>query len=609
MSRVYEVALGKSFSKPRGRLVAEENIRLWISKQDGPCGMSVFCYPDQDVEEMLKTGPAAWRNQSGCPWVPIDIDKGDNDDRHTLHTAASVIYHLEELGLRPENYKIYFSGRGYHIMIHQDCFSFPETHNDWPYMVKATMIKLFASIQATDICDTAVYMRTSLIRCPFTINPKSGLYKIPLTRDELVSEDVELVHSLAQTPRWEFEWLPEYYGDGELREYLVTNVPPVPQYREIRDNTNFNSCLQKLFGQGPIKGTRNNTVLVLASELMKIMPLEQARLFFDRVWNDPRIYNKNSGVVPLDSGILQEKIEQVYDKHYQYSCKNPLKKKHCSTRCVNYSNKNRITGSAPTFEEVLRLAKERDFLKELQEGINIGKQLGTTDFVVTRGEIVTFIGITKGAKSTFIKNLTLGIDFVNNKLLDPMYLRRTLYYTAEQASEYFLVTCCRILEDCDKVTALKKKDVLLDKWEHRLSHIMPIDQMPMVSGLRQHIQEYSPEVVVIDTIDHMVDSSNNNEHLGIKAMMLELQKISAETGVIFYIVSQVKRQSAIDNAVDLFSGKGSGSIENQSRKVIGLSKAKEEDVRTLQFLADSYGKLPDNTINLRLTDSLRLLKE
>ena len=86
---------------------------------------------------------------------------------------------------------------------------------------------------------------------------------------------------------------------------------------------------------------------------------------------------------------------------------------------------------------------------------------------------------------------------------------------------------------------------------------MPIDIMPDMKELREQINTYNPELIVLDTLDHFCDNPYN-EHLGIKQTMIELQKITAETGVIVYIVSQPRRLDSIENDIKLFSGKGSG---------------------------------------------------
>ena len=162
----WEVAKGEGFSRPRGILINDQDLYDWvITNGDQQIGMSVFGYRDEDVGNLQVEPVSNWFCQAFCPWIPIDIDKSDNSDEHTLHTLQSLLYALQnDLNLWEHSIKVYFSGSGYHVMIHGDCFGFPENHSDLPYIVKATMENLSKKIGFWDLIDDKVYMRTSIIR-------------------------------------------------------------------------------------------------------------------------------------------------------------------------------------------------------------------------------------------------------------------------------------------------------------------------------------------------------------------------------------------------------------------------------------------------------------
>ena len=412
----------------------------------------------------------------------------------------------------------------------------------------------------------------------------------------------EDIFKMAATKRLDFPFEDEYSGDGELEEFLKLEVPILPVYKATPEPVNNYHCIYTLLSEGPVVGTRNNTLLVLASHLRRMgVPSQMAKsILLD--WND------NS----LDKRVVIEKVEKVYLGKYNYGCSSRVMKSKCSTRCIHYNRQVTAPGAKLSFEEMFENAKKRDFLKELSEGIKIGDMIGFDppgSFVVIRGEIVTLLGPTKSGKSTLMKNIVLGIDMANpNKLIPDNQLRKTLYYTAEQSSEHFLVMCAQILEGCGKTYAYTNKNTLLDKWERRLSNITPVDQMPTLPDMREQILELDPEVVVIDTLDHMAGNSSNSEHEGIKKFMLEVQKICAETGKIFYIVSQISRFDARDGKVMLFSGKGSGSIENQSRKVFGISNTADKSIKRIEIFADTQELPPDDPVHVYMGKTLRFRK-
>jgi len=594
---IYEVAKGNSFNAPRGILISEDELYDWvIANGDEPIGMSVFAYKDSDRELMEGESPSIWYNQAFCPWVPIDIDKADNSDEKTLDTLRKVLFHLTDLGLREHNLKVYFSGRGYHIMIHGDCFSLPENHKDLPYVVKATMEKLATEQGFWDYIDDKVYMRTSIIRCPLSLNTKQGLFKTPLTLREAQSLSVDKIKALAKTKRLDFEFEDEYSGCGELEKYLVLNIPPIPAYTKVAEPRNRFSCIYKLLEQGAVEGSRNNTLLVLASHFMNMGIPSDITKDILLGWN-----NRS-----LDERIVIEKVEYVYEKKYKYTCKNRIMKANCSTRCHMYSSQTKVTGNIPNSLDLIEKAKQVDFVKLKKEGMQIGRQFNVTGFSVTRGEIVTLLGQTKAGKTTLMKNILYGVEFADQRKLLPMGdLRKVLYYSSEQPPDVFYFTALQMLEDCSEVYANAHREQLYDKWKQRLAMITAVGHLPNKDSLREDINEHSPEAIVIDTLEHAVKGSAN-EHQAMKDLMIELQQITVDTGLIVYIVSQIGRADARESKIDLFSGKGSGSIENQSRKVFAIGNDKgTNSIKNVLFLADSYAALPEEEVKLFRTKSGR----
>jgi len=175
MALYVEVAIGSP--RQRGLLMTlgeyEKNLNEFFDKgQTMPIYRSHYLYDDTAVD-FVRTHHSLkdYMGKRYTDSILIDIDKKDNSDEYTLEQAKSAVRELMELGLKLGNYKIYYSGTGYHIMVCSDCFGF-EPHEDLPYMVKQTMTQLIESI---DI-DPAVYMRTSIYREEGTKNPKSNLF-------------------------------------------------------------------------------------------------------------------------------------------------------------------------------------------------------------------------------------------------------------------------------------------------------------------------------------------------------------------------------------------------------------------------------------------------
>ena len=75
--------------------------------------------------------------------------------------------------------------------------------------------------------------------------------------------------------------------------------------------------------------------------------------------------------------------------------------------------------------------------------------------------------------------------------------------------------------------------------------------------------------------------------------------------IIIIQISQVARDYSRNNILDLYAGKGSGAIENASRKVIGINGQADSAVKKVSMYKNSDGDLFEN-INVEWTPSFRL---
>ena len=194
--------------------------------------------------------------------ILIDIDKEQNTDDYTLRKCQGIVYALEnDFELQSHNFRVYFSGSGYHIIIPNSVFNF-SSNQKLPFQVKETMLKMFPDI------DPMVYMRTGLYRVAHTINPKTNLYKIPLTRNEVMSLKWEEIHELAKTPRLEFPY-EELVGDGELELYKVESIKITRQMGKVMEPKKVATCIQTMYNDGPQEGSRHTTLLRIVSHFRR----------------------------------------------------------------------------------------------------------------------------------------------------------------------------------------------------------------------------------------------------------------------------------------------------------------------------------------------------
>ena len=106
------------------------------------------------------------------------------------------------------------------------------------------------------------------------------------------------------------------------------------------------------------------------------------------------------------------------------------------------------------------------------------------------------------------------------------------------------------------------------------------------------IKELRPALVIVDYID-LVDTpkSVRGEYEQIKYVSHSLSSMAINNDLIIIQLSQVSRDYSRNEVLDLYAGKGSGAIENASRKVIGLNGQADSSLKSLEVFKNTDGEL------------------
>ena len=569
--RYVEIAQNTPFN--RGVLVPQNELFKYINLNSA-LYRSAYLYDEEAVEFARANGNTLknYYGERSIDKVLIDIDKQDNSDEHTLNLACSIIYDLEELGCTHKGIQTYFSGSGYHIVLSNDTFEFP-TSSDLPYIVKNTMKKLFP------LADYMVYIRTALYRVQHTLNPKTNLYKVPLTIKEIMNEKSETILELAKTPRLEFPYQ-SLLGEGELSEFVETTVPKIDNLNKVREPSTIVPCVQQMLMQGPQDGCRNTTAMRIVSHLRRNgVPSYYAKVILSD-WNQNQ----------LNKEVLNGIVERVYNAGYQYGCKDELMEKHCKTKCIHFQRKDYMieTTSVETLQSKLKERLTSDFSGRT---INLSEMLGMEhiDCDIYPGELITVFGRTGSNKSTFVQNLALGVDFANDSI-NPEWQIPTLFLSLELADWYMHRRGLQIVSGLDKDEVNDNYEGIFEKHKDDLAHITFQTISPTIDQIQQKIKELHPSLVIVDYID-LIDTRGRgrSEHEKIKYISHSLSSIAVNMDVIIIQVSQVGREHSKSDALSLYAAKGSGAIENASRKVISVDGQADDPKKTIRMLKNTDG--------------------
>tara|TARA_R100000278_G_scaffold17775_1_gene17800 strand:+ start:3600 stop:5405 length:1806 start_codon:yes stop_codon:yes gene_type:complete len=591
VEKLIEIAYGHPSS--RGTLIPLTqlpNVLEQAKQENRALYRSHYLYDKEVYTHMRKIGSI--KDYFGTRYIGhllVDIDKQDNSHDQTLRNAIDVCntlmtdYDVPDYAMQP-----FFSGSGYHILLSEDLFDF-DNSKDLPYIVKNTMKGVL-----NGVCDPAVYMRSSIYRVAHTINHKTGMYKIPITIAELMQLSYKDIHKLAETPRNDFQY-GALEANGELKKYIQKSVPSTRELSQVREPNTVVPCVQTLYKRGPQQGTRHNTLLRIASHFRRNGIPSKATKAALLEWNN------NS----LEEEKILQQVESVYRGQYCYGCNDSLLKEVCHTKCIYFKRKDYLVDikSAEELQGELVKRLTTDFTGKT---FNLGHTLGIhdKDLNIYPGELVTIFGPTGANKTTLAQNIALGYNTITDEIDGPTM--PTLFLSLELSDWYMHRRNMQIVSGKSKWEVNKSFDTTYERNKDKLDHLVIQTISPTIDQVRDKVREIQPKCVVIDYIDLMqTPVAYKGEYEQIRYISHSLSSMAVNMDIIVIQISQVARDYSRNKVLDLYAGKGSGAIENASRKVIGINGQSDSKIKKVSMYKNSDGDLFED-IELEWTPSFRL---
>lgn len=572
----------------RGDFVIQDDVWDIILKEGRTSELykSVFLYGKEATQEMSKKGSVA-KNFSvrSAPWIPIDIDRGNNSDEKVNTDFKLMIEALLVLGLSEDNMNLWYSGTGYHIDIHADCFGL-EPQVNYPFIIKNTIKKLLNST------DDSIYTNASLIRLPFSLNKKQNRYKIYLTFSEARTLDYTEVLELATIDNLDerikifLEEQEDKYGSNELKDHLVLEVPKLRTLSRVIEPSHIVSCMYRILNEKPQKGSRNLTTLRIASFCARAgIPSKYAKLIALE-WNANQ----------LDENIVIKNVEYTYSKGYKFGCDDKILKAHCSTRCVHYRAKDLEIDYLSANDMQKQLIDRLMLDPETLGFIALTKMLGlpeTEDCDIMPGELVTVIGDTGVNKSGFVQNIIMGVDFINNTI-NENYQLNTILFSPELAPWLMQRRFLQIASGLSKEELMipHKAKKAYKEYGHLIEHVKLVNNNEIwLHNIIRAVEETGCKLVVVDYAEliYVEGISFENSTARLQKIFPALSNLAKSKDIIVIVVSQVSRST--DKKVTLSSGFGSSSIEKSSRKVIVINGDPKERVREISMEKNQDGSI------------------
>lgn len=251
---------------------------------------TVFQYNKDDQNDSDLFGPM---------YLDLDMEFNSNEEYSKLKAdLARIITYLNLQYDIPIDYiKFYFTGKkGFHLMIPAKVFNIkPDKDLNVYYKIIA---KELSENTILPIIDIKIYDKKRLLRLPNSINGKTGLYKVPITYDNILKFTYEEIREYATSPK-NVTFKEVQPVDKAINKYnaIKTTLKEVAlqkqRNRAIPTNVDlskvkFPNCIQDIYKNGCAEGNRNNTTIILASAFF------QQGVDFDTTssmlhkWNDER---------------------------------------------------------------------------------------------------------------------------------------------------------------------------------------------------------------------------------------------------------------------------------------------------------------------------------
>lgn len=257
------------------------------------CFQCLYKYDSLDKEKPLLYAPF---------YLDLDADiASEKKFKAIIPYVARAFFALQNLGLTEEDIQLYFSGsKGFHIIIDARVLGIIPSE-DLNTIYKAWAL-YFTKTYAIPIIDLRIYDKRRLFRIPNTINGKTGLYKVPIQLSYLFEHTYADLLEYASQPKQENKRIYKINRAAAIafynrsKHYKLSNEPIKQDihYEIPETKQQLLPCIQTILEEGAIQGTRNNTLIILASGLLqsgyKMEEVEKIALSWNCL-NEPPLYD------------------------------------------------------------------------------------------------------------------------------------------------------------------------------------------------------------------------------------------------------------------------------------------------------------------------------
>ena len=554
-----EVALGHP--SHRGTVIPEEELKSWILKAqatDQSLFRSYYSFDKEILEHMkvMKT-IRSYKGKFYLNRIIFDIDKGKDTDEFVLERARRFVLKLTTEWDLGGHISVWFSGQGYHILIPEIFGFIPD--NNLPATVASTFNHYFP--EADNIYDGA-----RIIRVGNTLNEKSHLFKIPLDYTQFLTQySWKEIHGFATKPGQSNGSLA--WEKPKLTEKVIAFTPNPDKFSKVNPQlkdqaNNFVTCMQKLYAEGPKEGNRHNSIMRMASAWRRSGIPEAAVIEGMKRW-----------APTLEPYEVERFVRNVFDKGYQFSCKDRIMEAHCDPKCIFFQKKNYTVeiANSEMMEKDYREYLKTDFS---QSSINLIDYFPLKhDYNIFPGEFVEIIGDTGVNKTGFVQNLIVKASHL-----------RCLFLSLEVHQNLLYRRFIQIAHNMGKEEVYEHYKTSADNLAEAISHVKVITISPELDAVGRTIAENNSQIVVVDTLDGINVNGIRDPEMKIYPIVLKMQEYAHRYNIIIIGIHHISKAASYERHLSVHSGKGTSAGEQKADKLIAIEGNRDEELRFIKSL-------------------------
>lgn len=524
---------------------------------------SLYDY-DEDVKNYYSDNKSL-SGFDGKIYIPneflLDVD-GENtpDARDKLGGLLELLKQLDVPS------KVYFSGTGFHVGIHQSAFKW-EAHKDLHIAVK----KELTDKGIFNIADPSVTDKTRIIRINNTRNSKSGLFKVQI-KDDFVDkmmncneEDFkEFIKNYASEQK---DIEPVDPVDKPVFDVMVKEVskPQVSQV-EIHDNAHH-TCIQKMM-EGAPRGKRHMVALRIASYLRWRFPEDIVYMIMEN-WRQK---------VSIESPFKQEEminiIKGCYTGHggqgYTYGWDDPIIKFYCDSTCKLHRGRKSLRTESVMSASAMEKELIEFYAKDV-DPINIGHLYGQ-DFPIYPGEVVIIQAPPASMKTMLLQNWIVA-------------LKKPTYFIEMEMSPRQIWSRFVMIENKWTHEQLETHYSKLQNGQENKFDYLTVDySSPYPSDIEKKISmmENKPELIVVDHMG-LFKSKRQDNNMKVEEASQALMELAVKYNVVVFAVSEISK-SAFKEGMDISSSRGSFRVAYNANKLLSLTPYRNKETNLIEMI-------------------------